>query len=292
MTHEEFYNTLITRNRLVIDDKTQMKLKNGRFLIAGCGSIGSAIVEPLVRIGAENLVLAEPDPFELANLNRQQARIQDVGVNKAVAVRDQAQEISPFAKFKIYDNGLTNENIDEALNGVSIVFDGVDVTGIVPLEIKYKMHKAAKAKGIPIISGYDVAGLQMLVVYRYDIPGTKIMLGKIVESDFKKGMRPMDFLFKVVPLRNVPLEIFPAVRKMLANENIGFPQVVYTAKSYGNMALAAAIEVLNGRPTRNYVVYDHNAAVRPWMERAKIEIRRWFELSNLLVAYFRSRSAK
>lgn len=291
MSHEEFYQTLITRNALVIDDKTQAMFKNGKFLVAGCGSIGGAIVEPLVRIGAERFNLAEPDGFELSNINRQQMRFEDVGVNKAVAVWNQARAISPFAQAKIFDRGIQDDNIDQALDGVSVVFDGIDVTTPRPILIKFKLHEAAKAKGIPVISGYDVAGLQMLAVYRYDLPGTKVMHGKVTRKDFEKagGLKPMDFLFKVVPLKCIPAEIFPAVQKMLAGEQIGFPQVVYTARSYGNMALAAAVEVMNRRPTRKYVIFDHTDAVRPWWEQMRMKAVKWVGLTGLLFNYFKTR---
>ena len=61
-------------------------LRRAVILVAGCGSIGGAVVEPLVRLGAEHLVLAEPDCYELHNLNRQHACLADVGCNKASAL--------------------------------------------------------------------------------------------------------------------------------------------------------------------------------------------------------------
>ncbi|HEX9540144.1 MAG TPA: hypothetical protein VGA04_18440 [Streptosporangiaceae bacterium] len=39
----------------------QQMLRRAGILVAGCGSIGGAVVEPLVRMGAERLVLGEPD---------------------------------------------------------------------------------------------------------------------------------------------------------------------------------------------------------------------------------------
>src|SRR5260370_25091703 len=38
----------------------QQMLRRAGILVAGCGSIGGAVVEPLVRMGAERLVLGEP----------------------------------------------------------------------------------------------------------------------------------------------------------------------------------------------------------------------------------------
>jgi hypothetical protein len=289
--HPDFYRALIARNQLLISPELQQRLRSSRFLVAGCGAIGSSAVEPLVRVGAEKIVVAEPDAYDLSNLNRQLARLEDVGVNKAVAVARQMRAISPYARIEVLSRGITAENVDYALNGTELVFDGVDVTGIAPLRAKFLLHSAARAKGIPVISGYDIAGLQLLVVYRYDDPRTKLLHGAVTIEDFDgpREFRPVDFLFKVIPLRYVPYEIFPAIRKMLAGEEFGFPQVVYTAKSFGTMALGVTLGILAGEKTRKYVSFDHHAAGRTWLGRARIQAKRLVGLTQLLVHYFKSR---
>jgi hypothetical protein len=291
LNHETFYQKLITRNELLISSELQEKLRQGRFLIAGCGSIGSAIVEPLVRIGAENLLIAEPDTFDTSNLNRQQARLEDVGVNKGIAVKRQVEQISPFAKIEVLENGITDANLEQALDQVAVIFDGIDVTTPRPIHIKVKMHEEAKRQRIPVISGYDIAGLQLLVIYRYDREATKVLHGTVSAKDFENGkeLRPVDFLFRVIPLRFVPFEIFRAVELMLSGKDFGFPQVVYTAKAFGNMALTAALEILEGRATRRYVAFDHHAALRPWRQQIRLRMRWFVGLTKLLVSYVRSR---
>lgn len=291
LEHEAFYKKLITRNELLISSDLQGKLRNGRFLIAGCGSIGSAIVEPLVRIGAENLIIAEPDTFDTSNLNRQAARLEDVGVNKGIAVKRQVEQISPFAKIDVLEDGITDANLSAALEQVAVIFDGIDVTTPRPIHIKVKMHEEAKRRRIPVISGYDIAGLQLLVIYRYDREETQVLHGAVSAKDFESGqeLRPVDFLFRVIPLRFVPFEIFRAVELMLAGKEFGFPQVVYTAKAFGNMALTAALEILEGRATRRTVAFDHHAALRPWKEQFKLRLRWFVGLTKLLVSYVRSR---
>jgi tRNA A37 threonylcarbamoyladenosine dehydratase len=58
---QEFYASFTARNRGLVSDDEQQMLRRAVILVAGCGSIGGAVVEPLVRLGAECLVLAEPD---------------------------------------------------------------------------------------------------------------------------------------------------------------------------------------------------------------------------------------
>ncbi len=95
--HDEFYAQITVRNRGLIDADDQSRLRTANILIAGCGSVGGAAVEPLVRMGAESLTLAEPDGYDLHNINRQSARLQDIGRNKAEVFQEHIRDINPYA---------------------------------------------------------------------------------------------------------------------------------------------------------------------------------------------------
>ena len=97
MPPDVFYAKLTSRNRGLIDEVEQQRLRRTPILIAGCGSIGGAVVEPLVRLGAERLVLVEPDGYELHNLNRQPAALADVGRNKAQVLAERGPVADPGA---------------------------------------------------------------------------------------------------------------------------------------------------------------------------------------------------
>ena len=49
----------------------QEKLKNVVIGIAGTGGIGGQLAQRLVRMGVRNLKLADPDTFDISNMNRQ-----------------------------------------------------------------------------------------------------------------------------------------------------------------------------------------------------------------------------
>src|SRR3954453_14734777 len=85
---EAFYRILVTRNRGVVPAADQDRIGRARILVAGCGSIGGAAVEPLVRWGFRDLVLADPGTYELSNLNRQNAVVAALGRNKAVVAAE------------------------------------------------------------------------------------------------------------------------------------------------------------------------------------------------------------
>ena len=104
---EDFYAELVRRNRGLVTAVDQQRLRRASLLVAGCGSVGGAAVEPLVRLGAERLVLAEPGGYELSNLNRQRATLADLGANKAAVQARRATEINPFAHIEVVSDGIT-----------------------------------------------------------------------------------------------------------------------------------------------------------------------------------------
>src|SRR5688500_15367565 len=177
--HDEFYAELTTRNAGLITDDEQHRLRKATILIAGCGSIGGAAVEPLIRLGCEHLILAEPDGYDIANMNRQAARLQDVGRNKAAVFAERMRDINPYATVEVHDHGITEENVEDVVTRADLILDGVDVTTKPPLRAKVDLHRHARERKKVVVSGYDIAGLQMLLVYDYGDPGTELMGGKV-----------------------------------------------------------------------------------------------------------------
>ncbi|MBC3840829.1 hypothetical protein GXW82_12685 [Streptacidiphilus sp. 4-A2] len=101
------------RNLGIISRHQQQALRRATVLVAGCGSIGGAAVQPLARLGVQRFLLAEPGSYELNNLNRQQAGVQDIGRNKAEVAADHVLEINPEAEVRVFADGVTADCVDE-----------------------------------------------------------------------------------------------------------------------------------------------------------------------------------
>jgi tRNA threonylcarbamoyladenosine dehydratase len=278
--HDEFYRELTTRNTPLITDAEQERLRTATILIAGCGSIGGAAVEPLIRLGCENLILCEPDGYDIANMNRQSVRLQDVGRNKAACFAERMVEINPYATIEVQDKGITTENVDDVTSRADVILDGVDVTTKPPLLAKVALHKHAREKGKVVVSGYDIAGVQMLLVYDYGDSGTQLMNGKVKLEEVDK-LEPFEFLARVIPFTVIPKEIIPELERQVRGEGGGFPQLVYTANLFGVLAVRATIDILAGRPVRKRVVIDTDAALRPKSQKPGNEFRRYRSLLRL-----------
>jgi tRNA threonylcarbamoyladenosine dehydratase len=277
--HDEFYAELTTRNSPLVTPDEQEQIRTATILVAGCGSVGGAAVEPLIRLGCEKLILAEPDGYDVANMNRQSCRLQDVGRNKAAVFAERMLEINPYATCEVHDHGITDENVVDVTSRADLILDGVDVTTKPPLRHKVHLHRHAREQRKTVVSGYDIAGVQMLLIYDYGA-GEELLGGKVKLDEVDK-LEPFEFLARVIPFTVIPIEIIPELERQVRGEGGGFPQLVYTANLFGVLAVRAMMDILAGRPTRKRVVVDVNAALRPASQRPGNEARRLRALLRL-----------
>ncbi len=289
--HDEYYSEMTTRNRGLVPDQEQGQLRRAWILVAGCGSVGGAVIEPLVRMGAEHLMLAEPDGYDLHNMNRQAVRIQDIGRNKAEVFKERMLEINPYAELVVHPHGVTADNVAEVVKRADVILDAVDVTTRPPLMAKFQLHEQAKRQGKPVVAGYDVAGLQMLIIYDYRQSSVRVFHGK-VSADKVAKMEPMEFLSRVVPISAIPYEIIPELRRQLRGERSGFPQIVYTSHLFGVLALRAVVDILAGRPVRKRIIVDVNDLMRPPTTRLRVGLARLGGLYQLNNEFRRSRKKR
>ncbi len=288
--HDEFYARLVTRNRGVIPEDEQQRLRRSMILVAGCGSVGGAVIEPFVRLGAERLTLAEPDTFDWHNMNRQAVRIQDVDRNKAEVFQERMRDINPYADITVEPHGITEENVARLVRASAIIIDAVDVTTKAPLKAKYMLHEQAKRYRVPVLAGYDLAGLQLFYVYDYRKDSTEVLNGKVTADEIDE-MEPLVYQRRVVPIAAMPYEIIPELFRQLRGQSSGFPQIVYTAHLFGVLALPAALDVLAGRPVKSRVILDIQSAIRPLPARAAVLAKRLWGLYNLNNEWRGSRKA-
>lgn len=288
---EDFYAELVTRNRGLIPAADQNRLRSAAVLVAGCGSVGGAAIEPLVRLGAERLILADPGDYELANLNRQRATLEDLSRNKAVVNAGRVARINPHASTWVEPEGLTEDNIDELVRNADIVVDGVDVTTVEAVRLKVKLHLAAAKVAVPVVCGYDVAGVQALLVYDYREASTRPLGGKFAASE-AATITPLEFMAREVPTAALPLEIVPVVISQVSGSGDGFPQLVYTADLFGVLAARAVLELLAGHPVRKRTIVDIHQLLRPGPQRLRVRAARAVALLKLARTLARAKKGR
>jgi molybdopterin/thiamine biosynthesis adenylyltransferase len=217
-----------------------------------------------------------------------------VGRNKAEVFREAVGDINPYASVAVESHGITPENVERVVRDASVILDAVDVTTKPPLRAKFLLHKAARQFGKPVIAGYDIAGLQMLLVYDYREPGVEVLNGRILENEIET-IQPIEFLYKVIiswPLPPLPNEIIPVLRSQIRGETSGFPQIVYTCHLFGVLATRAVVDLLARRPIRAKTMIDVDDVLRPTSERARVFVERVRGLLQLNGEFKRSRSQR
>ncbi|QRX96325.1 ThiF family adenylyltransferase [Streptomyces noursei] len=277
LTHDAYYAELVTRNRGLLSARDQESLRRATVLVAGCGSIGGAVIEPLVRLGAERFVLAEPGSYDLANLNRQRAWFSDVGRGKALVQAERARDINRFCTVRVVQDGITADNVEELVRAADVIVDAIDVTTPEPIKEKISLHVHAARHRVPVLCGYDVAGTQAMLVYDYRKPRRAPLDGRIRPADVART-GPLGFLANVVPRAAIPLEIIPELLRLVRGQNDGFPQLVYTADLFGVLASRAVVELLAGRPVRRHTVIDVHQMLRPLGSRLRVGAARALNL--------------
>jgi tRNA threonylcarbamoyladenosine dehydratase len=281
-SESDHYAEYTERNAGVIDAATQAALRRGTVLVAGCGSIGGAAVEPLVRLGVRSFLLAEPGEYELNNLNRQNAVAADVGRNKADVAAERVCAIAPTARVKVFPDGVNESVVEELTTSCDVIVDGVDVTTMSGLQAKFLLHEHAAARRLPLVTGWDMAGAQYVRFYDYRKPKQPFD-GQIVAEDLER-LTLWQILGRLVPARYVPLEMVQLARKNLTNTDpdFHFPQLVYAADLFGAMVSHVVAELLAGRTVAEHMYFDAHQSARPAGKRLEATVRRSVAALGLL----------
>jgi len=282
----DFYAGLTERNAGVIAADVQATLARATIVVAGCGSIGGAAVEPLARLGARDLRLADPGEYELNNLNRQNAVYDDLGRNKARVAAERVRAINPHARVQVFADGVSAACVDELLEGADVIVDGVDVTTDAGLRAKYLLHVHACARRLPLLTGWDMAGAQYVRVYDYRRL-RQVFDGQIERADLDR-LNGWQILRRLVPARFVPLEMVTLARANLTNPDFSFPQLVHAADLFGAMASHVVTQLLAGAPVREHICVDLHQQARPTSARWRVRAELPLQVAGTLAALRRS----
>jgi molybdopterin/thiamine biosynthesis adenylyltransferase len=156
-----FQMEAFSRNIRLLTLAEQEKLRLSKIAIPGMGGVGGVHLTTLLRTGVGQFHISDLDEFELANMNRQYgSKIKNLDQPKVDSMVEEAAEINPFANITTFPKGISEDNIDDFLDGVDIVVDGMDAFNIY---IRRLIFNKAHEKGIPVITagpiGFSAATL-------------------------------------------------------------------------------------------------------------------------------------
>lgn len=130
-------------------------LSKFRVGIAGAGGLGSNCAIALARSGIGTLVIADFDIVELANLNRQYYFINQTGMSKTAALKENISLVNPGTKVVVSDEKLNPSNIPLIFNGCDIIVEAFDRDEMKEMIIETVQKKM---KETPLVIGSGLAG--------------------------------------------------------------------------------------------------------------------------------------
>lgn len=139
-----------------IGEEGQKKLLASKAVIIGCGALGTAQANALVRAGVGTLRIVDRDYVEESNLQRQslfdESDAQE-SLPKAIAAERKLRQINSDVRAEGVVADATSRNIEDLVRGFDVILDGTD-----NFETRYLLNDAAVKMGIPWIYGAVVAG--------------------------------------------------------------------------------------------------------------------------------------
>lgn len=121
-TKKEWDEALIKRQ----GEEIQKKFAGASIAICGLGGLGSNIAVSLARAGIGKLLLVDFDSVDIANLHRQQYKVNQIGKYKTEALLENLKEIAPYIDIEIHTAYVTEENAAHLLQGADIICEAFD----------------------------------------------------------------------------------------------------------------------------------------------------------------------
>ena len=160
-----------------IGEAGQQRLLDSSAVLVGCGALGTALANLLVRAGIGKLRIVDRDFVEPSNLQRQTLFEESdafEALPKAVAAERRLRAINSGVAVEGIVADLGPQNAEELLRGFPLILDGTD-----NFETRFLLNDAAIHLGVPWIYAAVVASYGVTLTVR---PGQTACLACALES--------------------------------------------------------------------------------------------------------------
>jgi hypothetical protein len=176
LPESEFIEVRTNRNKFKISDAEQHILKSKKIGIIGMSLGGAIAIALATERNFGEIVLADFDYLELANLNRISFGIHQLGIPKVIVTARKIAELDPYLNVTIFPEGITGQTIELFINNIKkldLIIEECD-----DIEIKYKTRVIAKKLRIPVLMQTNAK--PMLDIERFDLdPQRALFHGRI-----------------------------------------------------------------------------------------------------------------
>lgn len=157
------YAQAFSRNIGWVTEEEQARLRDTRVAIGGLGGVGGVHLLTLARLGVGKFSIADFDVFDIVNFNRQVGALTStIGRPKLEVLSEMLRDINPEVDLKVFSEGVSQENMDDFLDGVDIYVDGLD---FFVFEARRATFAACRSKEIPVVTAAPLGLGTALVVF-------------------------------------------------------------------------------------------------------------------------------
>jgi molybdopterin/thiamine biosynthesis adenylyltransferase len=175
-----YYDERTNRNIGWITREEQLLINKAVVSIAGTGGMGGLASQIMVRLGVGELRIADPESFDVSNINRQLAAgINTIGRSKALETGRILRNITDDYRLVIYPQGIEEGMIDSFVRDADIIIDEIEFWNIGSCIL---MHQAARSLGVPIFNCLTVGFATYLHYFAPDSTPIEELLGIDLEE--------------------------------------------------------------------------------------------------------------
>jgi Dinucleotide-utilizing enzymes involved in molybdopterin and thiamine biosynthesis family 2 len=137
------------KNFNMLSEAEQLKLRQSKVCVVGCGGLGGYIIEMLARLGIGNLTVIDGDRFDLSNLNRQlNANEDNIGLSKALEAQKRVNHINSEVNVRAIAGFINEKNAKGILEEHDVIVDALD-----SIEMRFIIEKTCESLNIPLVYG-------------------------------------------------------------------------------------------------------------------------------------------
>ena len=104
----------------------QKKIRASTIAILGRGGLGSAVAGALAKIGIGKMLLSDYDVVEPSNLNRQHYFVDQIGMQKTIALQENLLRMNPSLSLELIEEKLTESNLPDFFSTVDVLIECFD----------------------------------------------------------------------------------------------------------------------------------------------------------------------
>ncbi len=256
---EEFITVRTNRNQYKITKGEQELLSTKKIGILGL-SVGQSIALTMaIERTCGELRLADFDTIELSNLNRLRAPLYNLGLKKTIIAAREILEIDPFIDIKVFNDGLTNDNLDTFFTEGGNLDLFVEVCDGLDMKIQSR-YKARELK-IPVVMDTNDRG--MLDVERFDLEPERDLFHGLIGNTYinTQNLSPvekLDYIYKIVDINKTSDKLKLSIPEIGKSINT-WPQLASSTFLGGAMTTHIVRKILlkeHIKSGRSYIDFD------------------------------------